>query len=59
MQLAEEILHSIQETYLIASKDIKHISASLGIAMYPEHGTNIQDLLINADVAMLVSKIRA
>lgn len=55
MQLAEEILHFIQGTYLIASKDI-NISASLGIAMYPEHGTNIQDLLINADVAMLVSK---
>lgn len=55
MQLAEEILHFIEETYLIASKDI-NISASLGIAMYPEHGTNIQDLLINADVAMLVSK---
>ena len=55
IQLAEEILHFIQETYLIASKDI-NISASLGIAMYPEHGTNIQDLLINADVAMLVSK---
>lgn len=55
MQFAEEILHFIQETYLIASKDI-NISASLGIAMYPEHGTNIQDLLINADVAMLVSK---
>lgn len=55
IQLAEEILHFIQGTYLIASKDI-NISASLGIAMYPEHGTNIQDLLINADVAMLVSK---
>ena len=55
IQLAEEILNFIQGTYLIASKDI-NISASLGIAMYPEHGTNIQDLLINADVAMLVSK---
>ncbi|GAB00501.1 MULTISPECIES: bifunctional diguanylate cyclase/phosphodiesterase [Acinetobacter] len=55
MQLAEEILHFIQETYLIANKEI-NISASLGIAMYPEHGTNVQDLLINADVAMLASK---
>jgi EAL domain-containing protein (putative c-di-GMP-specific phosphodiesterase class I) len=55
MQLAEKILHFIQETYLIANKEI-NISASLGIAMYPEHGTNVQDLLINADVAMLASK---
>lgn len=55
MLLAEEVLHFIQEAYLIATKEI-NISASLGIAMYPEHGTNVQDLLINADVAMLVSK---
>ena len=55
MLLAEEVLHFIQEAYLIATKEI-NISASLGIAMYPEHGTNIQDLLINADVAMLASK---
>ncbi len=55
MQLSEDILHYIQETYLIAAKDI-NISASVGIAMYPEHGTNVQDLLINADVAMLISK---
>ncbi|USA47080.1 EAL domain-containing protein [Acinetobacter sp. C26M] len=55
MQLSEDILHYIQETYLIAAKDI-NISASVGIAMYPEHGTNVQDLLINADVAMLTSK---
>ncbi|MDN3637220.1 diguanylate cyclase [Simiduia curdlanivorans] len=48
-------LHFIQEAYLIATKEI-NISASLGIAMYPEHGTNVQDLLINADVAMLASK---
>ncbi|WP_332606346.1 putative bifunctional diguanylate cyclase/phosphodiesterase [Acinetobacter sp. ESBL14] len=55
MQLSEDILHYIQETYLIAAKDI-NISASVGIAMYPEHGCNVQDLLINADVAMLISK---
>ncbi|MCH7330758.1 bifunctional diguanylate cyclase/phosphodiesterase [Acinetobacter modestus] len=55
MLLAEEVLHFIQEAYLIATKEI-NISASLGIAIYPEHGTNVQDLLINADVAMLASK---
>jgi len=46
MILAEQVLHFIQETYLIATKEI-NISASLGIAMYPEHGSNVQDLLIN------------
>lgn len=55
IELAEKVLHAIQESYSIANKEI-NISASLGIAMYPEHGTNVQDLLINADVAMLASK---
>ncbi|NKG35428.1 putative bifunctional diguanylate cyclase/phosphodiesterase [Acinetobacter junii] len=55
IELAEKVLHAIQESYSIANKEI-NISASLGIAIYPEHGTNVQDLLINADVAMLASK---
>ncbi|WP_130804343.1 bifunctional diguanylate cyclase/phosphodiesterase [Acinetobacter ihumii] len=55
IQLAEEILLQVQETYLITGKEI-NISASVGVAMYPEHGGNLQDLLINADAAMLLSK---
>ena len=55
MQLADNLLQYIQETYLIAGKEI-NLSASLGIAMYPEHGASVQDLLINADIAMLLSK---
>ena len=52
---AEEVLSLIQASYLIAGKEI-NISCSIGIAIYPEHGTNLQDLLINADAAMLASK---
>jgi predicted signal transduction protein with EAL and GGDEF domain len=48
-------LQQVQETYLIIGKEI-NVSASVGIAMYPEHGANLQDLLINADAAMLSSK---
>lgn len=33
-----------------------NVSGSIGISMYPEHGQNVQDLLINADSAMLTSK---
>lgn len=52
---AEKILELIQDSFLIAGKEI-NVSGSIGIAMYPEHGSNLQDLLINADAAMLTSK---
>ncbi|AXY55723.1 EAL domain-containing protein [Acinetobacter chinensis] len=55
MQLAEKTLDLIQESFQVAGKDI-NVSASIGISMYPDHGNNLQDLLINADAAMLTSK---
>ena len=58
MQLAEKVLHLIQDSYQISGKEI-NISASLGIALFPEHGQNVQDLLMNADAAMLMSKEQA
>ncbi|MCO8041487.1 EAL domain-containing protein [Acinetobacter bohemicus] len=53
--MAEQILEQIQDGFLINGKTI-NISASIGIALYPQHGTNLQDLLVNADTAMLNSK---
>lgn len=53
--VAEEILKNIQDGFNIAGKDI-NVSASLGVVYYPDHGTNLHDLLINADAAMLQSK---
>lgn len=54
-QAAEKILELMQDSFLIAGKEI-NVSGSIGIAMYPEHGNNLQDLLMNADAAMLTSK---
>lgn len=54
-QTAQRILELIQECFYIAGKEI-NLSGSIGIAMFPEHGNNLQDLLINADAAMLTSK---
>lgn len=54
-EMSERILELLQESFLIAGKEI-NISGSVGIAMYPEHGSNLQDLLINADAAMMTSK---
>ena len=54
-EMSEQILNLIQDSFLIDGKTI-NISGSIGIAMYPEHGKNLQDLLVNADAAMLSSK---
>ncbi len=54
-EIAQNILNVVQESFLIAGKTI-NISSSIGISFYPEHGQNVQDLLINADAAMLASK---
>ena len=55
IEKSEQVLRLIQDSFLIAGKEI-NISSSIGIAMYPDHGNNLQDLLINADAAMLMSK---
>ena len=36
-----------------------HLSGSLGIALFPEHGTDASDLLRNADLAMYAAKAGA
>lgn len=54
-QLAELFLNKIQDSFQISGKEI-NISASIGIVFFPDHGQNLQDLLINADSAMMQSK---
>ena len=55
INLAEAILETLQTSFVISWKEV-NITASIGIAMYPEHGNNLHDLLVNADTAMLNSK---
>lgn len=54
-QLAQKILTEIQHGFMISGRNI-NTTASIGIAMYPEHGENLQELLMHADIAMLASK---
>lgn len=53
--LADKIRAKILEPYNINGKEI-YISTSIGIAGYPESGTNWKDLLKNADIAMQHAK---
>lgn len=54
-QLAQTILDSIKKAFVISERNI-NITASLGIALYPEHGASLQELLMHSDIAMLEAK---
>ena len=53
--IASTILSKISESYNIDGSYF-HISSSIGIALYPENGVDVYELLKNADTAMYNSK---
>lgn len=53
--VADKILHAIHQPVLIAGQLVT-ISASIGIAVFPEHGDNAEALLKCADAAMYAAK---
>lgn len=51
-EVADQILEGVgRHTSLLGGKSVR-ITASIGIALYPEHGTTVNELLAHADVAM-------
>ncbi|MDV2438353.1 EAL domain-containing protein [Acinetobacter gerneri] len=54
-QMAQKILDIANQGFEITEKSI-NITVSMGVVYYPNHGKNLQDLLINADLAMKTSK---
>lgn len=53
--VADKILEELSRAFHIESKDL-HISASIGISMYPDDGITVDELLRNADLAMYMAK---
>ncbi|MBY0438657.1 MAG: EAL domain-containing protein, partial [Burkholderiales bacterium] len=53
--IAGKVLHSIARPYIAEGQEF-HITASIGIAGYPDDGADRQQLLRNADVAMYRAK---
>lgn len=51
LQVAEKMLESIKTPFDIAGHEI-YIGASIGIAVYPDAGDDIEALIKNADIAM-------
>ena len=55
VKIITDILLTFKEEFVI--KDIAlHIGISIGLAMYPEHGENIEELIKSADIAMYKAK---
>lgn len=50
--IAEKILSELRLPFKVAGQDEVHISASIGIAVLPRDGENVDILLKNADIAM-------
>lgn len=53
--IAQKIVMSLSEPFHLRN-EITHISASIGITLYPNDATSIEDLMKNADQAMYESK---
>lgn len=53
--IAQKLLDTLMRPFKIIGKEL-HISASIGIAIYPDDGTEIEDLLKNSDIAMYHAK---
>ncbi|HAC90178.1 MAG TPA: two-component system response regulator, partial [Planctomycetaceae bacterium] len=50
-KMADKILAELNRPFLLNGSEV-FISASIGIAIYPEHGENIESLVKSADIAM-------
>lgn len=55
IQIGEKLLQAISTPFRINAIDI-HISCSVGIALYPDHGNTVLELIQAADQAMYVAK---
>lgn len=57
LQAAEKMLEALRQPFRVADV-VLDISCSIGIALYPEHGASVAELLKHADYAMYVVKKR-
>lgn len=55
LHVAGKLLEALAEPFDIAARSLQ-VSASIGLAMYPEHGEDDQTLLKKADIAMYEAK---
>jgi len=54
-RIAEKIVSAFNEPFFLDDHEVR-ITPSIGIAIYPEHGDNLDILLKNSDIAMYAAK---
>jgi diguanylate cyclase (GGDEF)-like protein/PAS domain S-box-containing protein len=54
-RVAANLLSSLERPFVVDNEAL-HVGASIGIALYPEHGESADTLLQKADIAMYVAK---
>jgi diguanylate cyclase (GGDEF)-like protein len=55
--VAQKLLSAAQTTVTLQGAEV-HLTASIGAAVFPDHGTNIDSLIESADSAMFLAKRR-
>ena len=55
VKFAERVVKAIKEVFVIESQNL-YVGVSSGIAVYPEHGEDVDTLIRHSDVAMYVAK---
>ncbi|MDQ1244845.1 MAG: hypothetical protein QG565_1185 [Campylobacterota bacterium] len=53
--IAEKIQATLQQKHTIGTHQL-YITTSIGVAIYPEHAQDVNDLITNADIAMYEAK---
>ncbi|WP_224750174.1 putative bifunctional diguanylate cyclase/phosphodiesterase [Halomonas sp. ML-15] len=58
LQLVEKVLDSFSRPFLLDGREV-HVTASLGVSLFPDNGTNARELIHNADAAKNRAKLSA
>ncbi|MEY4505329.1 MAG: hypothetical protein RL154_1629, partial [Pseudomonadota bacterium] len=56
LSLIDDIIIKLSENYQLSNLALVHVGASSGVAFYPAHGKNAEDLIKNADAALFIAK---
>ena len=54
-EISEKIRHALNQPFQISGNTL-NISSSIGVAIYPEHGSDESQLAVKADSAMYMAK---
>ncbi|MEX2237134.1 MAG: EAL domain-containing protein [Dehalococcoidia bacterium] len=56
--VAERLLKAIREEAVIVNGEAVHTTVSIGVAMIPDDGSTVEELLVSADLALYQAKAR-